>query len=165
MRNREATIADLKSGPLAFLGLGFGAGLSPVAPGTVGTLAAVPLYLVAVSVGHAAFVAALVAIVVLGPWICSATARQLEAHDHGAIVWDEIAGYFVTMALVPVSTANVVAGFILFRAFDILKPWPIRWVDRQIHGGTGIMLDDILAGFLAAILLLLLNAWNPGSIF
>jgi len=150
---------------LAFLGLGFGAGLAPVAPGTVGTLAAIPLYLVAVSLDHMAFVVALLAILGLGPWICGATAKQLDAHDHGAIVWDEIAGYFVTMALVPVSASNVIAGFILFRLFDILKPWPIRWIDRQVHGGIGIMLDDILAGFLAAILLLLLNAWNPGNIF
>lgn len=165
MNARAATIQDLRSGFLPFLGLGFGSGLSPVAPGTAGTLVAIPLYLIVALSGTAAFMVTLILVCVSGAWICAATARQLGTHDHGAIVWDEIAGYLVTMALVPLSFLNVVLGFILFRLFDILKPWPISWCDRHVHGGVGIMLDDILAGTAAAVCLALINQWNPISLF
>ena len=85
----------------------------------------------------------------LGVWICDRTARDLGVHDHPAIVWDEVIGYFVTMITAPPGWVWIVAGFALFRLFDILKPWPIRWIDRHVHGGVGIMLDDVLAGVFA----------------
>jgi len=95
-------------------------------------------------------------VTVVGIWICGVAADKLGEHDFGGIVWDEIAGYLITLWLVPFSWAAVFWGFILFRIFDILKPWPIRWLDRNIHGGLGIMLDDVLAGIFAGLLLWLM---------
>lgn len=165
MAPRPATIKDLGAGLGSFLGLGFGSGLAPKAPGTFGTLAAIPLYLLLSSGGRALFLIGLVAILVAGIWICGEAARVLDSHDHPAIVWDEIAGFMVTMAFVGDSIANILAGFILFRFFDIIKPWPIKWADQHVHGGMGIMLDDILAGVFAAVILWLINAWNPAGLF
>ena len=150
---------------MAFLGLGFGSGLVPFAPGTFGTVAAIPVYLLLYSGGQTVYLAILILIVVGGVSICEVTAKKLNSHDHPAIVWDEIAGFLVTMIPVGVSTLNVVIGFILFRIFDIIKPWPIKWIDRRIHGGLGIMLDDILAGIIAGILLFMFNLWNPAGLF
>jgi len=90
---------------------------------------------------------------IAGIGICAHAARRLGVHDHAGIVWDEIAGYLVTMIAAPTGWVWVVAGFVLFRLFDIAKPWPIRWLDRQVHGGLGIMLDDLLAGVFAALVL------------
>ncbi len=155
--NRPATRSDLFATPGAFLGLGFGSGLASVAPGTFGTLAAVPIYWLLVSMGRSYYLVATLIIIVSGVWICGHTAKILKSHDHPAIVWDEFAGYLVTMLLVPATVINVVAGFFLFRLFDIAKPWPIRWVDRNVHGGFGIVLDDLIAGVVSAGILLVLN--------
>lgn len=92
-------------------------------------------------------------------WLCGWSARLLQTHDDPRIVLDEIAGYLLTMALVPPSGFTVIAGFILFRIFDIVKPWPIRWVDRRVHGGLGIVLDDLIAG-LFALFFLHLAIWS-----
>lgn len=139
--------------PLCALGLGFGSGLLKPAPGTWGTLAAMPvawlLTMLPLSIG-----AALVALAaVLGIVICSHTARKIGVHDHPAIVWDEFVGVWLTVLFVPGTVVNLALGFVLFRIFDILKPWPIRWCDRHVSGGLGIMVDDILAGAIAAGLL------------
>lgn len=135
-----------------FLALGAGSGLAPKAPGTFGTLAAVPLvFLMPVEpVLHLFVVAVLFGI---GVWCCGACARDLGVHDHGGIVWDEIVGFLLVMTAVPHSLGFVVLGFLLFRLFDIVKPWPIGLIDRQVHGGLGIMLDDVLAALFAAIVL------------
>jgi phosphatidylglycerophosphatase A len=139
--------------PSCFVALGFGSGLLPVAPGTAGTLAAIPLYLLLQGLPLAAYLA-LVAILLLGGvLVCGYTAGKLGVHDHPAIVWDEIVGYLVTMIAAPAGWQWLAAGFVLFRIFDILKPWPIRWFDRHVHGGAGIMLDDVIAGVFAAALL------------
>ncbi|MGD2056875.1 MAG: phosphatidylglycerophosphatase A [Gammaproteobacteria bacterium] len=139
--------------PLGFLGFGFGSGLAPVAPGTAGTLAAVPLYLLLKDLPFAGYLAVVALLFLLGLPVCAHAARQLGMHDHPAIVWDEIVGYLVTMICAPPGLVWIVAGFVLFRFFDILKPWPIRWCDRRVHGGFGIMLDDFLAGVFSAGLL------------
>lgn len=136
--------------PALFFALGFGSGLAPKAPGTFGTLAAVPIYLLCAGLPPLAYAALLAVLSLLGIYWCGKAAERLGVHDHPGIVWDEVAGFLLTMALVPASPATVAAGFALFRAFDILKPWPIRWLDRHVHGGLGIMLDDLLAGALAA---------------
>ena len=156
---RTPTRSDLIASPACFLGLGMGSGLAPKAPGTFGTLASIPLYVLCVLLGLPVFWFATLVIIVAGIWICGETAKQLDSHDHPAIVWDEFAGYFVTMLLVPFSWGNVIAGFALFRIFDILKPWPIKWVDQKIHGGTGIMLDDLIAGAFAASILWAVQPW------
>jgi phosphatidylglycerophosphatase A len=139
--------------PAGWIATGFGSGLSPVAPGTAGSLAAMlpwlalrelqwPLYLIVVAAAFA-----------LGVWACSWLVRELRTDDPGAAVWDEFVGLWI--ALLPLLWVgarlwHVVAGFILFRIFDIAKPWPVSWADRRIPGGFGVMLDDALAGFYAA---------------
>ena len=92
-----------------------------------------------------------------GVWICQRTSDDLGVHDHSGIVWDEIVGYLVAMTFAPSGWVWIVIGFLLFRVFDILKPWPILWIDQRMKGGMGIMLDDLLAGLYAAGAILLLN--------
>ena len=135
-----------------FLAFGFGSGLAPKAPGTFGTLAAVPLVCL-LSLYSSLFVYALVTLVacIAGIWICGKTAEDMQVHDDSSIVWDEVAGLLVTMWAVPLSWQSVLVGFLLFRFFDILKPWPISYLDKHVHGGFGIMIDDVLAGIFALI--------------
>ena len=142
--------------PLHLLSLGFGSGLSRFAPGTMGTLVAIPVYLLCIQQGYAIYIPALILFTLLGFYICGYTARALGVHDHGGIVWDEIVGFMITMLFVPVAWGWIILGFIFFRLFDIWKPWPIRVLDKNVHGGVGIMVDDILAGIYAAICLQLI---------
>lgn len=133
------------------LATGFGSGLAPVSPGTFGTLAAVPIYLMFVYAPTWSFWLFTVLTCLVGPYICGKAADDIGVHDHKAIVWDEFAGFFITMCFVPFSWTAVVLGFVLFRFFDIVKPWPISYLDKHVHGGLGIMIDDIIAGIFAAI--------------
>jgi phosphatidylglycerophosphatase A len=135
--------------PVHFLALGFGSGLVPVMPGTFGSLAAIPLLLLCMSLSTPSFIAVTLIASVVGIYLCGKTADDMQVHDHGSIVWDEIAGMFVTFLFLPLTASTIVLGFVLFRLFDILKPWPIGVVDKRLHGGTGIMLDDLLAGAMA----------------
>lgn len=135
--------------PHQWLAFGFGAGLSPWAPGTVGTLVAIPPYLVLQALPPLGYLLVLALMFLVGLWACDKTARELGASDPGAIVWDEILGYLVTMALAPPGWTWILLGFILFRLFDILKPWPIGALDRRVKGGLGILLDDLVAGGMA----------------
>lgn len=145
---------SLLRNPVQFLAFGFGSGLAPRAPGTFGTLAAIPLYLLLVQ-GPWLFFATFVLVATLaGIYWCDRAARELGVHDHPGIVWDEIAGFLITMLLAPPGWPWLLAGFALFRLLDIWKPWPIRWADRKVGGGLGIMLDDVLAGIGAGALLL-----------
>ena len=153
---RRVTAREVFADPVHFLAFGFGSGLAPFAPGTAGTLAAVLLELPMRQMPMTARVGILVAVCIAGFWLCGESARRLGAHDHPGIVWDEFAGYFLTMLAAPPGLLWTVAGFALFRVFDILKPWPIRDLDHSIPGGLGIMVDDIVAGVFAAIGLLLL---------
>jgi phosphatidylglycerophosphatase A len=135
--------------PVHFLALGFGSGLVPVMPGTFGSLAAVPLLLLAMNLSLPSFIAVTLIASVVGIYLCGKTADDMQVHDHGSIVWDEIAGMFVTLLFLPITASTLILGFLLFRIFDILKPWPIGIIDKRLHGGMGIMLDDILAGAMA----------------
>ena len=139
--------------PVHFLAFGFGAGLSPKAPGTMGTLVAVPLFLLLAYLPVYVYLALITAAFLVGIYLCGRTASDLGVHDHGGIVWDEFVGYWITMILVPVTWYWVLAGFVLFRVFDILKPFPIGWLDKKVGGGLGIMIDDVLAGVYALICL------------
>ena len=147
--------------PAGLLALGFGSGLVPGAPGTAGTAAAVPVYLLVQALDWPLYLALTALLFAAGIAVCAHTARRLGVHDHPAIVWDEIVGYLVTMTLAPSGWPWIVTGFVLFRFFDVLKPWPIRWCDRHVHGGFGIMLDDLIAGLFAAALLQLLAVYLP----
>ena len=144
------------SNPVHFLALGFGSGLIKPAPGTWGTLASVPVYLLLLAVlptGLLPYLVMLLASFAIGVYLCGKTARDVGVHDHGAIVWDEFVGFWITMTLIPFSWLNVVLGFLLFRLFDIVKPWPIKLLDKHVHGGFGIMIDDVLAGVFAWVIL------------
>lgn len=134
------------SHPAHAIALGFGAGLSPVAPGTVGTLVAWPLGWYASSVIPPALLAAAMApLFALGIWACALTGRHLGVADHRAMVWDEIVAFLLVLAIVPRTLGWQAAAFVLFRAFDIAKPPPIRALERRFHGGFGVMFDDLLA--------------------
>jgi len=141
-------IAYLKN-PVHFIALGFGTGLMPKAPGTFGTLAAIPVYYAISSLSIGWYVGVVILISMVGIAICDYTSRQLRVHDHPGIVFDEIAGYLLTMTAIPFGVWWMLAGFVAFRFFDIIKPWPISWLDKHVHGGLGIMLDDLLAGVMA----------------
>lgn len=150
--------------PGHLLALGFGSGLAPRAPGTFGTLAAIPVYLLCVQLPFMVYLLVVAAMFVLGIYVCGRTARALGVHDHPGIVWDEVVGYLLTMTFAPPGGLWIVLGFVCFRVFDILKPWPIRVLDRSVHGGLGIMIDDALAGAGAALVLeLLRRALVPGG--
>lgn len=151
---------DLKD-PVVFVALGFGSGLSPIAPGTAGTLVAVPL--VCLLQMQPVYVYALVTVAVLlsGSWVCGYAARKLGVHDHPGIVYDEIAGFLITMFMIPADVYLLIAGFLLFRFFDAVKPWPISWIDSNIHGGFGIMIDDVVAGLFSLLCLHILLFWWP----
>jgi phosphatidylglycerophosphatase A len=136
--------------PVLLLAFGMGSGLMPRAPGTAGTLAAIPLYLWFSQYPWPVYLLLVLAVSVSGLWICQQASARLGVHDHPGIVWDEVAGFLVTMIPATSSWIWVVAGFLLFRLFDIWKPWPISWADRTLRGGLGIMLDDLLAGAMAA---------------
>jgi phosphatidylglycerophosphatase A len=143
------------------LAFGFGSGLAPKAPGTCGTLAAVPLYLLLANLPLPAYLAITLLMFLIGVWLCGRCEQILGIQDHSGIVWDEFVGLFITLAGAPSSPVAVIAGFSLFRLFDILKPWPISWLDRRVHGGLGIMLDDAVAGVCAwlALFALLNVGW------
>lgn len=139
--------------PVHCLSLGLGLGAAPRAPGTFGTLLGIPCYLLLQHLSLTGYLLVLLLLFAFGVWACHYTARVLGVHDHPAIVLDEVVGYLVTMIAAPAGWLWVVAGFVLFRLFDIWKPWPIRWLDRHVHGGFGIMIDDVLAGVYALIVL------------
>ena len=149
--------ASVWKNPVHFLAFGLGSGASPWAPGTVGTLAAIPLYFLLATLPLWAYVLVVVLAFILGCWLCEKTSEDLGVHDHSGIVWDEFVGYWLTMLALPVSLGWALAGFVLFRFFDIIKPWPIRWADRRVDGGFGIMIDDVLAAVYAGGILHL--AW------
>jgi phosphatidylglycerophosphatase A len=150
--------------PLDFLALGFGSGLVPKGPGTAGTVMAIPVYLLMEPLPVNIYLALVSALFIVGIPVCAHTARRMGVHDHPGIVWDEIVGYLVTMTFAPSGWLWVAAGFALFRLFDIAKPWPIRLLDRNVGGGFGIMVDDLLAGiFAAAVLQLLVIYLGPLS--
>nr|WP_320136563.1 phosphatidylglycerophosphatase A [uncultured Amphritea sp.] len=142
--------------PIHFLAFGLGSGASPWAPGTAGTLAAIPLYLLIQPLALPWYAAVLLVTFVVGIYLCGKTSADMGVHDHGGIVWDEFVGYWITMFAAPPGWLWIVIGFVLFRLFDILKPWPISWADKQVAGGMGIMLDDVLAGVMALAVLQLL---------
>jgi phosphatidylglycerophosphatase A len=157
---QDPNVAKLSlTNPVHFLALGFGSGLAAKAPGTFGTLAAVPLYLLLAQLSLPWYLAITVFCSVIGIFICGKAAKDMGVHDHGAIVWDEVAGLLITMIAAPQGFIWLAIGFGLFRFFDIVKPWPIRWLDAKVHGGFGIMIDDVLAGVFAFISLQLIIFW------
>ncbi|MCH8499317.1 MAG: phosphatidylglycerophosphatase A [Marinobacter sp.] len=145
--------------PVHLAAFGFGSGAVRTAPGTWGSLAAIPIWGLFFWLPLPLYWLLVTVAFVLGIWLCDKTARDLGVHDHGGIVWDEFVGMWIVLGLMPVSWVGVVLGFVLFRFFDIVKPWPIKWMDTRIPGGTGIMVDDVVAGFMALAALYALDRW------
>ncbi|MDE0310186.1 MAG: phosphatidylglycerophosphatase A [Acidiferrobacterales bacterium] len=139
-------VKTVLTNPVYLTACGFGAGLAPKAPGTVGTAVAIPIAVAMSWLAPSVQWAVLAAMFALGCWICQVVAQSLEDSDPAVIVWDEIVGFCVAMMLIPMSPMTVVAGFVIFRTLDILKPWPISWVEKKTPGGFGIMIDDVIAG-------------------
>lgn len=135
------------------LATGFGSGLSPKAPGTAGAVASLLLFLFYTQTHSLAYLGLCIVSFLAGIVICDRASDKLGVHDHGGIVWDEFVGMWLTMIWIPITWQTLLAGFILFRLFDILKPWPISYLDRQVSGGLGIMLDDVVAGVFVNICL------------
>jgi len=147
---------EILSNPIHCLAFGFGSGLAPKAPGTFGTLLAVPLYLLLSQLSLLPYILVVVIAFAIGIYLCGRTATDLGVHDHPGIVWDEFVGFCITMIAAPAGWLWVVIGFILFRLFDIWKPWPIRFFDKNVESGLGIMIDDVLAGIYALLVLQLI---------
>lgn len=142
--------------PAHILATWFGAGLFPKTPGTAGSLAALPFaYAINFYLGVIGLGVAIAIVVVVGIWAAHCYSKRTNSNDAGAIVIDEVAGQWLTLLLVPPDILFYAIGFVLFRIADIVKPWPISWIDQRVKGGLGVMLDDLLAGGLAAIIL-----WN-----
>ena len=151
--------------PAHIIALGAGAGLAPVAPGTVGTLLAFPLYWLLAAVSTSTMALALLgAAFLLGVWACGATGRALGVADHGAMVWDEIVAFAVVLVFTPSGWEWQLGAFLLFRFFDIVKPPPIRYFDRRLKNGFGVMFDDLLAaGYTLLVLAVGQRLLGPAS--
>jgi phosphatidylglycerophosphatase A len=162
--SRAPDAAFLFAHPAHFIALGFGSGLAPRAPGTFGTLTAWALYWLLALVLPPIFIAALaIPFFVAGIWACEVTGRHLGSPDHGSMVWDEIVAFLPLAAIASRSLLMQLVAFLLFRLFDIWKPFPIRQVERRVKGGLGVMLDDLFAAAYAyaivAILIVAAQAW------
>jgi phosphatidylglycerophosphatase A len=145
-----STVKPNLRNPVHLLAFGLGSGCAPKAPGTFGTLAAIPFWwLFLQDVPLTPYLCVLIAGFAFGVYLCEQTSKDLGVHDHGGIVWDEWIGLWITYIALPVGIEWIIIGFALFRFFDILKPWPIKWLDEKVHGGFGIMIDDVLAGIFA----------------
>jgi phosphatidylglycerophosphatase A len=158
----DPNLRFLLAHPAHFIALGAGTGLSPKAPGTVGTLLAFPIAWASMSLPPLiAWVCVCIGFL-FGIWCCERTGRALGVADHGGMVWDEVVAMWAVLLLTPARWPWWVAAFLLFRLFDIWKPFPIRWFDRNVKGGFGVMLDDLLAAVYAGAVLLLAHHFLKG---
>jgi phosphatidylglycerophosphatase A len=158
---RNPDLRFLLASPAHFFALGCGAGLIPRAPGTAGTLVGLPLFALLALLPVWLFWMVLALFFVAGIAWCDAAGRALGVPDHGAIVWDEIVAFVLVLAFTPAAPLWYVVAFVLFRLFDIWKPFPIRYFDRSVKGGFGVMLDDLLAAIYTIIVLLLARRVVP----
>jgi len=143
--------------PLYFAAFGLGSGAMPFAPGTFGTLLAIPFYLLLQPLSLFSYIIFVIAFFIFSSWICERISKEIQTHDHPGMCIDEFAGFFVTMINAPFGWGWILLGFTLFRIFDILKPWPINIIDQKIHGGFGMVFDDIVAGLFAMIIIQIIH--------
>lgn len=149
MSIRQPHFSDLLN-PIHFLSFGCGSGLLKPAPGTWGTLASLPFWwFLLADLSLLYFLIVLLLGFVIGCYLCTYTSKTLGSHDHGAIVWDEFIGMWISLILVPKLWYALVIAFVWFRLFDIVKPFPIKWLDKRVKGGFGVMIDDVIAGIFA----------------
>lgn len=148
--------------PWHLLATGYGSGLSSVMPGTIGSLAAIPFWLLLNQLPWQLYLLMLIFSISSGVYLCHQTAKDIRVHDHSSIVWDEFVGIWITLMALPVNNWQwLIAGVVIFRVLDIGKPWPIRWFDRNVQGGIGIMIDDIVAGIFSAGIIYLISHYQP----
>lgn len=139
--------------PIYFIAFGFGSGLLPMAPGTWGTVAAIPVFLLMSFLPWYLYISLVILFFALGVWVSEVVSRDLGVPDYKGIVWDEVVGYLLTMFMAPAGWVWLLVGFVLFRIFDVWKPQPIKYIDQHVGGGLGIMLDDVLAAVPAWLIL------------
>lgn len=157
-KTQMPTPREIWQKPSYFVAFGFGAGCIPVAPGTFGTLMAIPFYLMMQSLSLTIYLTLLILITIGSVWLSQKVSEEIQVHDHPGMCLDEIVGFLVTMCGAPFGIGWIILGFILFRFFDILKPWPINYIDQKVSGGFGMILDDIVAGIFSLIILQII-AW------
>ena len=157
--NTKEMARKVWSDPIYFLAFGFGSGLMRKAPGTWGTVAAIPVFLLLQNTPVWLYLITTILFFILGIYVCEVVSKELGVHDYKGIVWDEVVGYLITMFMAPSGLIWILVGFGLFRFFDILKPEPIKSCDKKVYGGMGVMLDDVIAGIMAFIVLQIL-AWG-----
>lgn len=155
--DKNPSFIDLLRSPTLLLAFGFGSGLAPKAPGTFGTVAAIPLWLLLCQLPLYLYWAVVAISAIAGIYICGRASSKLAVHDHSGIVWDEFVGLWIALAFIEPQLSSIIVGFLLFRFFDIVKPWPISWLDKQVGAGIGIMIDDVVAGFFAAIVIVVIS--------
>lgn len=162
-RSHVTTVRELGADPAMWLAFGLGTGLSPWGPGTLGALIALPLAWGLKLAGPIPYAVVTIVITLAGIWIAGHAARKLDVHDHPGINIDEVAGLLISAAALPLDWRWLALAFCLFRILDIAKPGPIRWLDRRLGGGIGIMADDVLAGIVAGVVLWLVYFFVVGS--
>ena len=152
VRNKDFKKYLKLTNPIHFLAVGLGSGLSPIMPGTMGSLMAIPLWLLFWGLQPALYWVFILVTFVFGCYICQKTSDDTHTHDSGHIVWDEFVGMWITLYFIPqFSILWVTIAFVAFRLFDMAKPWPIRWFDKRVPGGFGIMVDDVIAAIFSSI--------------
>lgn len=151
-QNRQFKQSLRLSNPIHFLAVGLGSGLSNVMPGTMGSLMAIPLWLLFYQLPVVLYWVLIVVAFVFGCFLCQKTSDDTHTHDSGHIVWDEFVGMWITLFFIPqISLLWITIAFITFRVFDMAKPWPIRWFDKKVPGGFGIMIDDVIAAVFSSL--------------
>ena len=151
-RNKDFKKYLKLTNPIHFLAVGLGSGLSPIMPGTMGSLMAIPLWLLFLGLQPTLYWVFILVTFVFGCYICQKTSDDTHTHDSGHIVWDEFVGMWITLYFIPqFSILWVTIAFVAFRLFDMAKPWPIRWFDKRVPGGFGIMVDDVIAAIFSSI--------------
>lgn len=159
-KNTAIDFTSIWNNPLHFIACGFGIGTFPIAPGTAATLATIPLCIILSRYNIWIYSVIVAIMVIMGVWLCGKTNKDFGTEDHPAAVWDEIACFPACFIALPMHWHAIVLGFVLFRFFDIIKPGPIGWIDRRIHGGIGVMLDDLAAAAATWIVLALIYMWQ-----
>ena len=153
----------ITSKPQYFIAFGFGSGLSPIAPGTAGTIVGIPIYILLFNLLPTNAILGLIAVFYfLGIWICNSAGKAVMEADHPGIVWDEIVAILLVMVFSPQNLYGYIEAFIVFRFFDILKPWPINLVDKSMKNGHGVMLDDLLAALYSIFVIQLISYLTRG---
>jgi Phosphatidylglycerophosphatase A and related proteins len=157
-RNKDFRKYLKLTNPIHFLAVGLGSGLSPIMPGTMGSLMAIPLWLLFYGLTPMLYWVFILVTFIFGCFLCQKTSDDTHTHDSGHIVWDEFVGMWITLFFIPqISILWVTIAFVAFRIFDMAKPWPIRWFDKRVPGGFGIMVDDVIAAIFSSLSVYLLT--------